>query len=94
MPRLKAANVFSVFAVVIAALITLWQATAQYGAFGVAFGDFSFLFWMLVAVWLVSVALALRWTRRWWILLTMPVILLPVGIWLIFTVQCLRGNCL
>ena len=87
------AKLFSIATVVIAVFITVWQATAQYGWFGVNFGEFSFLFWMFIAIWLVSVAAVLRWAKKWWILITLPVILFPVWMSAVVVVKCVRGNC-
>lgn len=85
----------TVVAIAIPLALALWAAFADYGALGLAMGDFSVLFWVACALWLGSVALAVRHARRWWLLLLAPVVLLPVYVYAAIMTACLvDGRCL
>lgn len=89
-----AANWLTAIAIGIAAVLPLWQAMTEYGWLGIAFGRLSLLFWAVVLVWIVSVVCVLRWQRRWWVLLTAPIVLYPVVMSGALLGACTRGDCL
>jgi hypothetical protein len=81
-------------AIGIAAVLPLWQAVTEYGWLGVAGGRFSFLFWAIILVWIICVVWVLRWRKRWWVLLTAPIVLYPLVMFGALLVGCARGDCL
>lgn len=89
-----AANWLTAIAIGIAAVLPLWQAVTEYGWLGVAFGRLSLLFWAIVLLWILSVVCVLRWRRRWWVLLTAPIVLYPVVMSGALLGACARGDCL
>jgi hypothetical protein len=65
-------------AVLIAAAFPVWQSFTEYGWLGVVFGNFATAFWLAVLIWVGCVAGAIICARRWWVLLTAPIVLFPV----------------
>lgn len=92
--KASAANWLAATAVVIAVALPGWQMVTEYGWFGVAFGDFAAVFWAVILVWVLCVVCVLRWQRRWWILITAPVVLYPVVMSGFLLGACAVGNCL
>lgn len=88
--KVKAGDRLALVALVIAAALCLWQMTAEYGGLSVAFVP---LFWIAVAAWIACVALAILWRRRWWVLITAPVVLNPVVLFVGLAVACSNGRC-
>jgi hypothetical protein len=82
---------YTVFACVIPAALVAWRAVAEYGWLSVAF---SFWYWVAVLAWIVCVVEAIRSRRRWWLLLTAPVPIYPMVLWVALMVSCLQGTCL
>lgn len=91
--KIKRAHWLSGVAVAIAGVMLPWQMFAEDAWFGMAFGALSLVFWTLAVIWFVSVAYLLGWARRWWILITAPVVLFPIAMACTVLIQCARGNC-
>lgn len=78
----------------IAVAMPLWQSQLEYGWLELALGHRAWLFWITVSVWGLTVILAIRTLRVWWVLVTAPPVLYPVGIAIALLIECSKGNCL
>jgi len=92
--KAKVANCLTVVAVAIAVTIPVWQAITKHGWLDLALGRLWPLFWVVVGVWIVCIVCALRWKRRWWLLVTAPLVLYPVAATGVLLAACASGNCL
>jgi hypothetical protein len=93
--KTKAANRATVLVILTTAALLAWQVAAVFeDRFFAAFGTFAFVFWAMVGIWIVCVVCALRWKKRWWVLATAPVVLLPVYLYIALVVACMQGSCL
>ena len=84
----------AIVAVAIAAALAAWQGIAQYGWLSVVFGSLAFVFWGAVLVWIACVVQVIRYQRRWWVLLTAPIVLYPVVMSALLIRACSQGTCL
>lgn len=71
------------------ALLLLWNDWLTVGL-----GPVFPAYWALVLVWFVSVVLAVRRHRRWWVLLTAAVVLYPAARVALFLIECSQKACL
>ena len=92
--RARAGDAMAIFAIVIAIALAIWQATVNYGWFGMVFGPLGAVFWLTVVLWIGCVAGAILWRRRWWVLLTAPALLYPIFMSGMLLAACMRGDCL
>lgn len=92
--RTSATNVATATALAIAIALPVRAAVADYGWLDLPFGTYALLFWFAVLIWGACVVATLLWRQRWWILLTAPVVLYPVGIAGLLIAACMRGDCL
>ncbi|WP_044563603.1 hypothetical protein [Azospirillum sp. B4] len=92
--RENAGDCLTILAVAITAALPVWRFSVEYGWLEVAFGRFAMFFWLAVVAWVISVICAIRWQRRWWLLLTAPVVLYPVMGAAVFMAHCAQGDCL
>ena len=51
-------------------------------------------FWPLAVAGVASLMVALAQTRRWWLLLTLPLLLSPLAIGALILAACLMGDCI
>ena len=51
-------------------------------------------FWPLSVAGVASLVVALAHTRRWWLLLTLPLLLSPLAIGAFILTACLMGDCI
>lgn len=68
----------AVLTIGIAIGLAVWQTQFRYGWLEMAFGQYSWLFWIAVAVWATSLTLAIKRFRSWWLLITALPVLYPV----------------
>lgn len=80
--------------IIIAVSLPLWQTQFRYGWLEMALGSFAWLFWLAVATWGVLTAAAIRRHRAWWLLITAPFVLYPVGMAVGLLAACAGGDCL
>ncbi|MGU3493879.1 hypothetical protein ACLBXM_07550 [Xanthobacteraceae bacterium A53D] len=92
--KAKAGNRATAAALVIAAGLLVWQLVAEAGPLGPFINGNIVLFGPLLLVWLACVIAAIRWRRRWWLLVTAPVVLFPVAVVIAIIRACLDGRCL
>ena len=78
----------------IAAALSLWQTHLRDGWMEMALGSFAWLFWAAVVAWLILTAAAIRKHRAWWLLITAPLVLYPVGAAALLLAACAGGDCL
>lgn len=78
----------------IAVGLFLWQATRTGGWFEAAFGGSANLFWVAVAVWLITSVLSVRKRQYWWVIVTAPFAIYPIAMVAVLAGACARGNCL
>nr|WP_315458712.1 hypothetical protein [uncultured Sphingorhabdus sp.] len=69
----------------------VWQFQFEYGWLQMAT---SWLFWVGAIVWGYLVFLGIKRWRHWWLLLTAPIVLYPIGLFTVLIVACSQGNCL
>ena len=79
---------------IIAVALPVWQTQFRYGWLEMAVGSFAWLFWIAVLAWGVLIAFAIRRHRAWWLLITAPLVLYPVGIAASLLIACAGGDCL
>ncbi|WP_241052731.1 hypothetical protein [Achromobacter xylosoxidans] len=60
----------------------------------VGLGPYFPAYWAAVLAWLVCITLAIRRQRRWWLLLTAPVVLYPAVRVAAFLVECSQKACI
>jgi hypothetical protein len=91
--KASAANWLTAVAVAIAGALPVWQAVTEFGWLGIAFGRLSPVFWAMILIYIVCVACVLWWQRRWWVLITAPIVLYPVLMAGAVLGSCARGDC-
>ena len=52
------------------------------------------MYWPLQLIGLVSVGISLKLTDHKIVLFALPVLIVPLGLWILFLVQCAQGNCI
>jgi hypothetical protein len=63
--RIRAGDGATVVALVIAAALPIRERSEVYGWLAMALGPSAPWVWLAILIWLASVALAIRWRRRW-----------------------------
>ncbi|MBB6252523.1 hypothetical protein FHS74_003083 [Nitrospirillum iridis] len=92
--RESASDRLTILAIAITVALLVWKSSVQYGWLEVTFGRCGVFFWLAALVWAISVTCVIRWQRRWWLLLTAPVVLYPVVAGVVFMAHCVQGDCL
>jgi hypothetical protein len=80
--------------IVIAVGLPVWQSQFKDGWLEMALGGWAWLFWIAVLAWTVCVALAIKRFKLWWLLLSAPLVLLPVVMAGGIIAACATGDCL
>ena len=92
--RSRAGDGLTAAALAITVAIPIWQKFEEYGWLSIALGANGLWYWLAILVWMVSVPLVIRWRRRWWLLLTAPIVLYPAFMAGGLIAACSTGNCL
>ena len=66
----------------------------EYGILEMALGHLAWAFWLAVLIWIGTVAILIKRTRWWWVLLSGLPILVPVVLAIGLLAACSRGDCL
>jgi len=86
--------VFCVTPLAIAVALPIWRLRFKYGWAEMALGAWAWLFWIAVLAWAAIVVQAIGKFNWWWLLITAPLVVLPVFLSGELLVECAFGNCL
>ncbi|MBB4087634.1 hypothetical protein [Sphingomonas carotinifaciens] len=84
----------TIIPVAIAVALPILQSVFEHGWLEMAFGGWALLFWIAVLAWVACVVLAIKRFKSWWLLFTMPLVLLPVAMAGGLLAACATGDCL
>lgn len=90
-PSIKPGNRLTILIFVILAAVVLLM---RVDWLTVGLGPYFPAYWTAVLAWLVSVVLVIRRQRRWWVLVTAPVVLYPAVMVGYFLIECSRKACI
>ena len=93
MTKAHAANGMTAVAIGTAILLLIWLMRAE-SALDVAVGEHAYSYWAAVLAWIICTAGSLLWLRRWWLLLTAPIMLYSALPAALIVAACLQGDCL
>jgi len=78
--------------IIIAAALPIWRLYLEYGWMQMPFGSAAILYWPIMFSWLFLVIVAIRRHRWWWLLITAPVVLFPIILWMSVIGYCATGH--
>lgn len=91
-PSIRANNRLTILILVILAAVALLLVRVDWLTVGL--GPYFPAYWAAVLAWIVCVVLVIRRQRRWWVLVTAPVVLYPAVMVAYFLVECSRKACI
>ena len=91
-PSIKPGNRLTILIFVILAAVVLLLMRVDWLTVGL--GPYFPAYWTAVLAWLVSVVLVIWRQRRWWVLVTAPVVLYPAVMVGYFLIECSRKACI
>ncbi len=90
----RVANWLTTGAIAIALIVAIWATMEPNGWLDIAIDANAALFWLAVLAWIVCVIGAIVSRRRWWLLLTAPIVLFPAFLFGLLAVACMGGDCI
>ncbi|CAB3846076.1 hypothetical protein LMG26842_02588 [Achromobacter dolens] len=91
-PFIKPGNRLTILLVTIFAAVALLLTRVDWLTLGL--GRYFPAYWAAMLLWLACVVLVLRRQRRWWVLVTAPVVLYPAVMVGHFLIECSRKACI
>lgn len=83
---------FSIIPIIFAVALPFWQSTFEYGWLDMVH---TWLFWFGATIWFFFLIYGIRVFKHWWLLLTVPIVAYPAGIYILLSVGCrMFGECL